>query len=199
MSSETDIVIDPGQSNCSILFLSIFTAIAQLIVRKDCKRSINFEKSGHRGLGFQIVPTCECDDRSIHSGPLMNNRVYEINQRLVLAMRLLVVSYNGIKLFCGLMDLGNGLSKGIYETITSNMYTASKGIFKLLIKKTIEEEKENNAEKKMPISNLTVSDDGIWKKHGFNSLFGISTLVGSLIGKVIDAVVKSNYCQSCTY
>lgn len=51
----------------------------------------------------------------------------------------------------------------------------------------------------MPISNLTVSGDGTWQKRGFSSLYGVSTLIGSLTGKVIDAVIKSSYCQSCTY
>lgn len=199
LSSESDIVIDPGQGYCIISFLSVFTAIAQLIVCKDCKKNINFGEAGHRGLGFKIVLTCECGDHSIHSGPLIDNRAYEINKRLVLAMRLLGIGQNGIKLFCGLMDLGNGISKTVYDSVMSNIYTASKAVFELLTKKAVKEEKEKNIEKEMPISNLIVSGDGTWKKRGFSSLFGVSTLIGSLTGKVIDAVVKSCYCQGCTY
>lgn len=51
----------------------------------------------------------------------------------------------------------------------------------------------------MPIFNLTISGDGTWKKRGFSSLFGVCKLIGSLTDQVIDAVVKSSYCQSCIY
>ncbi|KAK9293761.1 hypothetical protein QLX08_011373 [Tetragonisca angustula] len=43
---------------------------------------------------------------------------------------------------------------------------------------------------------LTVSGDGTWKKRGFSSLFGISTLVG-MYKRVLDTVVESNSCQGC--
>ncbi|EFN61450.1 hypothetical protein EAG_00479, partial [Camponotus floridanus] len=38
-----------------------------------------------------------------------------------------------------------------------------------------------------------------WKKRGFSSLYGVITLIGYYSGKVVDLVVKSSYCQACTY
>ena len=46
-------------------------------------------------------------------------------------------------------------------------------------------------------NHLTVSGDGTWKKTGFSSLFGISTLIGNYSHKVLDAIVKSSLCQAC--
>ncbi|XP_025995823.2 uncharacterized protein LOC113005069 [Solenopsis invicta] len=40
---------------------------------------------------------------------------------------------------------------------------------------------------------LTVSRDGTWKKRGFTSLFGVSSIIGYHSGKVLDVVVKSAY------
>lgn len=44
-----------------------------------------------------------------------------------------------------------------------------------------------------------ISGDGSWKKRDFSSLFGVFTIIGKHTGKVIDLIVKSSYCQSCTF
>ncbi|XP_046737742.1 uncharacterized protein LOC124406386 [Diprion similis] len=46
---------------------------------------------------------------------------------------------------------------------------------------------------------FSVSGDGTWKKRGFKSLYGVTTLIGYYSGKVVDLVVKSSYCQGCTF
>ena len=53
---------------------------------------------------------------------------------------------------------------------------------------------ENNTE---DTSELTVSGDGTWKKRGFSSLYGVSSLIGHYTGKVLDICVKSSYCHDC--
>ena len=54
-----------------------------------------------------------------------------------------------------------------------------------------------NEEARYLSAHLTVSGDGTWKKRGFSSLFGISTLVGMYSKRVLDTVVKSSFCQGC--
>jgi len=56
-----------------------------------------------------------------------------MNKRLIVAMQLLSVSHNGIKLFCDLMDLENCLSKNVYKA--NNIYIESKAVFELVMKK----------------------------------------------------------------
>lgn len=112
-------------------------------------------------------------------------------------MRLLVVGRHGINLFCGLMDIGKGLSKNAYDLIVAYVHSASKSVFEFSCKRAIEEEKKENEKNKTPILHLKVSGDGSWKKRGFSSLFGVSSLIGNATGKVIDLVVKSSYCKSC--
>lgn len=45
---------------------------------------------------------------------------------------------------------------------------------------------------------MKVSGDGSWKKRGYTSLYGVTTLIGYYSGKVIDLIVKSGYCHSYT-
>lgn len=68
-----------------------------------------------------------------------------------------------------------------------------------LISRAVKEEQEIISESQ-PDENpkhLTVSGDGTWKKRGFSSLFGVTTLIGKYSRKVVDTVVKSSFCQGC--
>ena len=44
---------------------------------------------------------------------------------------------------------------------------------------------------------LDVSYDGIWKKRGFQSPFGVGFMIDTLTGLVIDYAVLSKYCFEC--
>ncbi|EFN65805.1 hypothetical protein EAG_00123, partial [Camponotus floridanus] len=59
------------------------------------------------------------------------------------------------------------------------------------------EEKELNKDAGEPEDEFTVSGDGTWKKRGFSSLFGVSTLIAKYTGKVVDACVLNSFCQGC--
>lgn len=81
-----------------------------------------------REVGFKISTKCMCGTVLIDSGSFIHNG-YEINRRLVFVMRLLGVAREGINIFCGIMDLGQGLSKKGYELVMGD--TAS--IFQISI------------------------------------------------------------------
>ncbi|EFN79687.1 hypothetical protein EAI_13795 [Harpegnathos saltator] len=56
-----------------------------------------------------------------------------------------------------------------------------------VLKRAVDEEKEVTSETEFSSSNLTVSGDGTWKKRGFNSRFGVTTLIGKYSNKVPHA------------
>lgn len=85
--------------------------------------------------------------------------------------------------------------------IVKHMHECIKTVAEILFKKTVKEEvaetcKAKNLDK---ITELTVSGDGTWKKRGFSSLFGVSSIIGYYTGKVIDVFVKSSYCKVCEF
>jgi len=94
------------------------------------------------------------------------------------------------------LGLGRGLSQRSYDGIVQYIYASSKKFFEISCKKAIQEEIENNEKEERPILNLSVSGDGSWKKRDFSSLFGVTTLIAYHTGKVIDLIVKNNYCQT---
>lgn len=132
----------------------------------------------------------------VNSSPMVG-RAYEINRRSIFVMKLLGVGKEGLNLFCGLMDICQGVSNSLYYAALENIYTAAKAVFEFVTKKTVHEEKIRNEDYGNSTSELTVSGDGTWKKRSFTSLYGLVTLIGKYTGKVIDLVVKSSYCHAC--
>lgn len=195
-ASTEDIIVNPLHYYRIIEFLTVFHAIADIIICRSCKQNIKFTESGHRGLGFKIILSCMCGRREINSGPLINTG-YEINRRIVFVMRLLGVGREGINIFCGLMDICHGLGKSTYDKIVQHFHSAAESMFKSVCKKAVKEERKKNVENGRTETHFKVSGDGSWKKRGFTSLFGVTSLIAYYSGKVIDLIVKSAYCHSC--
>lgn len=121
----------------------------------------------------------------INSSPFVKN-AYKINRRIVFVMRLLGVDREGLNLFCGLMDIGQGIASNTYYACLENIYQTAFAVYDYILKKAVAEEKQMNEEAGNIAINLTVSGDEKWKKRGFSSLFGVSTLVGKYSKKVLE-------------
>ncbi|KYQ56969.1 hypothetical protein ALC60_04084 [Trachymyrmex zeteki] len=192
-----EVIVSPLHYYRIIEFLTVFGALSDILCCKSCKQKVNFEESGHRDLGFKIVVKCVCGYREIQSGPFIRN-AYEVNRQIVFVMRLLGIGNEGLNIFCGLMDMCQGLAESAYNSIVEHLYTASTKMFQEITKKAVTEKRNNNAENGRNKTHLKVSGDGSWKKRGFTSLFGLTTLIGYYTGKVIDLIVRSGYCHACT-
>lgn len=179
-----------------IEFFTVFNFLSDILICQRCKGKIRFEESVFRGLGFKIVVVCQCGRRYTDSGPLVHTG-YEINRCVVLVMRLLGVGREGINLFCNFMDICDGISQSAYDRIVQYLHAASLSVFDYCCKKAVKEEQIENEKRELPLLKLKVSGDGSWKKRGFQSLFGVTTLIGYFSGKVVDLMVKSSLCNQC--
>jgi len=191
--------VDNNFGYAFINFFTVFSGLSQLVVCKQCKGDLQFLESGKRGLGFKITVSCaNCGCSFINNCPLINDRAYEINCRIIFAMRVLGIGINGIKKFCAMMDLAKPVFKTTYYQIISNIATATASVRALSMKKAAIKEKELSIERDGN-DGLTVSGDGSWRKRGFSSLFGLISLIGWYTGKVLDVYIKSKYCKVCEY
>ncbi|XP_067213596.1 uncharacterized protein [Linepithema humile] len=197
-ASYDDIEIDVGHNNIIINFLTVFTFLSQCLKCKKCDGDVTFSRTCDRGLGFNLVIKCKCNDQQrISSSPLVNG-AYEINRRLMFVMRILGLGLRSINTFCSLMELSSGFANGTYYAFITNLLEAAKSTFEVIQRKAIAEERQKNAEAGNEETHLSVSGDGSWKRRGFSSLFGIATLIGKYTHKVLDFIVKSSFCQSCS-
>ncbi|XP_029177754.1 uncharacterized protein LOC114945652 [Nylanderia fulva] len=179
-------------------FIAVFTALSESVVCKTCHSKVTFSESSKRGLGFKIVLSCEnCDDIFIPNCPFIDN-AFEINRRMIFAMRLLGIGLHGIEKFCAFMDLPRPIFHSFYDKLTRTILHATETVAKKSMLMAAQEEKALSLEKGQT-DGLTVSGDGSWRKRGFSSLFGLVTLIGWFSGKVIDIVVKSKYCKTCEF
>lgn len=181
---------------CILEFTAVFQAISSAVVCKKCHKTITFKPSHVRGLGFKILMQCECSEQLINSCPIINT-AFEINRRFIFTLRLLGIGLEGANLFCGIMDLGHGLAKNAYYSILEIIHAATSAVYEVSLSLAVKKEKELNKEDGHPEDELTISGDGTWKKRGFSSLFGVSTLIGKYSKKVLDTCVKSSFCAGC--
>lgn len=181
-----------------INFVAVFSAISEIVVCKECKSNVTFTESGKRGLRFKIVVSCaNCDETHIPNSPFIDT-AYEINRRIVLAMRLLGIGLHGVEKFCAFMDLPRPIFHSYYDKLVRIIFTATETVCKTNMQKAAQEEKAKCTENRHT-NGLIVSGDGTWRKRGFSSLFGLVTLIGWFTGKVVDILVKSKYCKACEY
>lgn len=161
-ATNKDLCITPAHFYRIVEFMTVFGTLSQFFICKTCIQAVQFKEAGHRGLGFKLVVECRCDQQFINSGPFINNG-FEINRRMVFVMRLLGIGRDGLNLFCGLMDIGTGLSKSMYDSVVEHIYTAAKAVFDALCLKAMKEEKEQNLQRereRLIISKFRETDPG---------------------------------------
>lgn len=197
-ASESDINVNQSFGYCFVNFVAVFTAISNVVVCHKCHSRVTFSHTSMRGLGLKINVTCEmCDNiGSVPNSPFIRN-AYELNRRIVLAMRLLGIGMNGLIKFCAFMDLPRPIFQTVYTAAVDIISVAARSVCQISMERAVKEEKEMTSAEGRDDNELTVSGDGSWRKRGFTSLFGLVSLIGWHTGKVVDIIVKSKYCKIC--
>lgn len=181
-----------------IQFWTVFSVISECLKCKKCGSDISFHERSPRGLGFKIVIVCpQCPEIVIPSSKFINH-AYEINRRIILAMRMIGVGLNGTIKFCAFMELPRPVFQSFYDKVIDLISIATSTVRNNSIKQAGEEEKQKSEENNES-RGITVSGDGSWRKRGFSSLYGIVSLIGWLTGKIVDVTVKSKYCKACEF
>ncbi|KYN06620.1 hypothetical protein ALC62_02423 [Cyphomyrmex costatus] len=194
-----DIEVDTSFGYRLINFVCVFSAISSVVKCKVCNSDVTFTESSIRGLGFKIVVSCKkCPQTQIPNSPLIDNRAYDINRRIIVAIRLLGVGLHGIKKFCAFMELPRPIFHSFYDKVITIICEATQRVCAKSMRNAVKIEKEENARKGLS-TELIVSGDGSWRKRGFSSLFGLVSLIGWNSGKVIDILIKSSYCKACEF
>lgn len=145
---EYDIEVDNTISYCMLNFITVFMAISNAVVCKECKLNVTFTESGKRGLGFKIVISCaNCDKKEVPNCPFVD-KSYEINRRIILAMRMLGVGLNGTMKFCAFMDLPRPIFQSFYDKVVKTISIASEAVCNKSMNNAADFEKKRSIEKK---------------------------------------------------
>ncbi|GFQ86039.1 uncharacterized protein TNCT_609841 [Trichonephila clavata] len=153
----------------------------------------SFERKGSVWTGIRILH-CDCDScatqSTFKSSPVFvsSDHEYEINTRIIYAMRTLGVGLRGIKTFCWVMNLPPPVSQKSYDRILNNIKSADSIVAVSSMNKAAKEEIAASETNK-----ICVSGDGTWKTRGYTSRIGVCSIIGDFPGKVIDVGVLSSY------
>lgn len=197
VSTAKNVPTDPEKHYRIIDFLLVFSSISTLVKCVECGEKVNFTCTGKEGLGFDIQVTCaKCNPRYVPSSTKIG-RTFEINSRFVFVMRILGLGLAGCNKFYGLMDLTkNFVTKTTYSDYIHRIVTKVKETAENFFSFAAEEEKKLT-KKYENKDEITASGDGTWQKQGFNSLYGVTSLIGHWTGKVFDIFISSLFCQLC--
>ena len=196
-----EINIDPSTVYSIINFSLVFGTLQSILICKFCNGDVSFKKCAEHGLGFKISVTCKCSSHTINSCAMVGEKknAYEINRRIIFVFRLLGLGLQGLNNFCGLMDFDVKFNIKLYYDIVNIIYESVKNVFRIVIQKAGEYEKELNAQKGYADNQLSVSGDGSWAKRGFSSLIGVISLICKFSNKVLDVLVLCTICKACEY
>lgn len=148
------------------------------------------------GLVSEFYVECKsCSTLStFKSSPLLKSSChdYEVNVRIIYAMRTVGLGLQGIKNFCTAMDMPQPVSQKSYDRILNKIKAASSEVAVNSMKKAANEEVLASK-----TNEICISGDGTWKTRGHTSRIGVCSVIGDMTGKVIDIEVLSSYCKGC--
>ena len=113
-----------------------------------------------------------------------SSTTYDVNIRLVYAMRCIGQGYAGAKKFCGLMNIPGVPTKNNFHRISRKLKIK---VFKVSEDSMIAASKELHADVRADEGIICgVSVNGTWLKHGYASLNGCVAAISMDTGKVLD-------------
>ncbi|GFX92267.1 uncharacterized protein TNCV_1111941 [Trichonephila clavipes] len=113
---------------------------------------------------------------------------YELNTRLVYAMRCIGKGAEFARMFCGIMNLPPPPTK--FSKYNHILLQATRETCEHSMAEAVREAVDENDGKR----DLAVAVDGSWQKRGFSSKNGLVTVTSVDTGKVIDVEVFSKHC-----
>ncbi|GFV88965.1 uncharacterized protein TNCV_442301 [Trichonephila clavipes] len=113
---------------------------------------------------------------------------YELNTRLVYAMRCIGKGAESARMFCSIMNLPPPPTK--FSKYNHILLQATRETCEHSMAEAVREAVDENDGKR----DLAVAVDGSWQKRGFSSKNGLVTVTSVDTGKVIDVEVFSKHC-----
>ena len=181
--------------------LAILATILNLLPCKECKqfKLKLFENwSKRKGCASNLSLHCEgCQwkEEFYTSGKI--SYFFEINRRLVYAMRSIGCGVSSAERFCGLMNMPPIPTVSPYAAHNKALLKATKDVCEETMSDAAKEIHELKNKSQDEIADCGVSCDGTWQRRGFSSLNGCVTAISMDTGKVVDVEVLTKFCKLC--
>ena len=141
------------------------------------------------GSSTQFYTSTKCKDESNTPGP----KVFEVNYKFVLGMRLIGRGLTAMNLVCGMLNMPQAMQQKCYESILRRIEIASETVAQESMKNAANELKDGSSD----VKDVKCMFDGTWQRRGFSSLVGAVPCLSTDSGKVIEKEVLRKHCKVC--
>ena len=154
------------------------------------------------GLASLLIFKCTAAKCSYHhsfytSSKIENKQAFEVNRRVVLAMRNIGVGHQGLVKFTCVMNMLPPMNENSYRDHVKALRNAAESVAKSSMSKAAGEVKEFYEPAEDGLYDIAVSGDGTWRKRGFSSSYGVVTALSTITGKALACEVMSKDCKEC--
>ena len=200
-----------SESVYTIIDISILEEmIEKSCICKICKAgSLVVESKGKFGvvdkLNFECSNT-ECRTRNIffssrrskleRISSSQGQKPFALNIRFVPSMRLIGKGHKAINLFCGLINVSNGMCQDSFENLQVLIENKSLDIAQQSMKNAAEDVRASS-ETHDKVVDTTCMFDGTWQHRGYSSLISSVTCLSAVNNIVIDIEMLRKICKFC--
>ena len=119
---------------------------------------------------------------------------FDVNMRIVYAMRSCGLGYNAHERLCGLMNVPPPVTPKNHHALANKLKDGARTVAEASMLASADEAKQNDG-----TADISVSMDGTWQKRGFSSLNGVVVTVSTSNFKVLDVEIMSRNCKTCSF
>lgn len=128
-----------------------------------------------------------------------NGNVFEVSRRGTLAMKAIGCGHDAMERFGSVMNIPRCLSKTSFVGQVNALRQSAFAEAENSMVAAVDEILPYYQPAEDGVVDIAVRGDGSWRKRGYSSYHGVTTLISIISGKVIDVEVKSCFCQACSY
>lgn len=194
--------VDDSSGQCFIIDMDCLSFMFSLLNCPDCGcRTLYIEEnaSKRKGCCVELQLVCRNCQYISQSCPTSKKQgqSYDVNRRLVYAMRQSGCGYNEASHFMRIMNMPPPPNPSAYNEHTKTLLTVVKRLATETMLTAAYRVRVKNGISEGGVSECGVSIDGSWQRRGYTSLNGVVTAVSIDSGEVLDVEVLSKECLGC--
>ena len=179
--------------------MEIFGSVFSFLACPECfQLCISLKEINRKRYGCASFLKLVCDNchwEYVFYTSKKAGRAFEVNRRIVYAMRAIGKGRSSAAKFCGLMNLPPPPRSNAYKSLEIALNIAVKTVANETMAEAASE--IHSAVGHNDVIETGISADGTWQKRGYSSLHGVSTAISMDTGKVLDTEILTQYCKAC--
>lgn len=182
--------------------MEILAEVISTLPCPSCSSPVLLSERCNKKQGFASMLEITCSTCN-YINPFYTSKVhtakryYEINHRMVYAMRACGQGHGGMETFTSLMNMPKPMTQKNYDKMAVRVKDAVKKVAEATMSDAALELKEKHNATPTDVIDIPASLDGSWQRRGFASLNGNVAAISMEIGKVIDTEAISKTCKPC--